>query len=207
MVGGARDRAGTYDVSIYGSSSGIELVPSSSVRNSKYQPSKEVEELTADMWKYRRPRVIGSVSESMATEILSNARIVVDDCSWAIVCEKLRNVRGISGLWKPNRGIYCDDLIAIAESHGQKLMFLTEVKGTTLKAGLSHSMEAKIFYQLARTCVTLKRLMPSGPCQRIRGVITVAIIHSWRKITINVLSEATARGYFPDGWLPPTENY
>lgn len=86
------------------------------------------------------------------------------------------------------------------------MLFITEVKGTTLKEGLSHSMEAKIFYQLARTCVTLRQKLPSGPSYPIRGVITVVIAHAWKKITINVLNESAAQGYFPDDWLYRSES-
>jgi hypothetical protein len=52
-----------------------------------------------------------------------------------------------SAIWKPKTGIYCDDLVAIAENDKTQFLFLTEVKGTTLQHGLSHSSEAKMFYQ------------------------------------------------------------
>lgn len=99
----------------------------------------------------------------MAKEILNGSQITADDFVWTPICNELIIVADISGRWKPAKGIYCDDLIAIAECGVKKLLFLTEVKGTTLKEGLSHSMEAKIFYQLARTCMTLRQKLPSGP--------------------------------------------
>ena len=205
MSGSAQHEAGIlYKVSIHGSSSGIELLPSAFVDKSGfYRPSAEVKKRVMDMWKHRSPRAIGSASEVMATEILTNARISMDGCSRTLICNKLRQVQEIAGKWKPKHGIYCDDLVAIAEIDGNKSFLPTEVKGTTLQAGLSHSSEAKMFYQLGRTCYTLKHLMPSGHCHRIEGVITVVIVHSWRTITINVLKEVTARGFFPDRWMYP----
>lgn len=205
MSGGAQHEAGIpYKVSIHRSSSGIELRPSPFVDNSGfYRPSAEVKKRVVDMWNHRSPRAIGSASEMMATEILTNARISIDGCSRTLICDKLGKVQEIAGMWKPKHGIYCDDLVATAEIDGDKSFFPTEVKGTTLQAGLSHSSEAKMFYQLGRTCYTLKRLMPPGHCHRIEGVITVVIVHSWRTITINVLNEVTARGFFPDRWMYP----
>jgi hypothetical protein len=200
-------QAHPYVVSVYGSSSGFELVPGASVRNAEYRPSKGVEVQIAAMWNHRQPSLIGSVSEQMAMEILDCAQIKTDSGIWALTCEKLRNVSAICGNWRPERGIYCDDLITTAVCSGQKMMFLTEVKGTTRKGGLSRWMEAKMFYQLARTYVTIIKRIPAGPPYPIMGVITIAITHSWKTITINVLNEAAAKGFFPDGWLPPEEGY
>jgi len=192
-----------YDVAIHGRSSGITLVPSSLVDSSCiYRPSREVEKQIGDMWNFRRPRAIGSTSEMMGVEILHGALVGVDGADLLLTCEKLRSVPEVSAVWKPDTGIYSDDLIAVAESNRTKLLFLTEVKGTTLQQGLSHSTEAKMFYQLARTYhALLDRVVSSNPSFVIRGVITIAITHYQRKITLNVLNGASALGFFPDDWL------
>ena len=193
-----------YRIAVYGASSGVTLLPSSRVRNYDYQPSSVVEQQIADMWKQRKPRVVGLVSELMATEILDKGRVIIEGLTWTLACGKLRNMKEVADCWRPSRGIYCDDLAAIAKNHWKRQLFLAEVKGTISDQGLSHTMEAKMFYQLARTCVTLGKLMPNGPSLTIKGVFTVAIIHSRREITLNVLNETAARGYFPDRWLYPS---
>lgn len=200
-------QAPPYDVSIHGSTAGIKLIPSQLVSNSEYRPSKDVHDQIADMWLRGSPRVIGTVSEAIAMEILGGGRIEMDGYARALSCCKLRNVQEISGLWRPKRGIYCDDLVAIAIGNGDKVLFLSEVKGTILEAGLSRSMEAKIFYQLARTCVRLSELMPSAPCYPVKGAITVTILHFSGKINVNILTAEAIKGYFPDGWLQPGERY
>jgi hypothetical protein len=207
MVGNTeieRERVKPYEVVIRSHSSGIILVPSSLVDNSGfYRPSQEVEKQVGDMWSFRRPRAIGSTSEMIAVEILHRARINVDGATMLLTCEKLRNVVEVSAGWKPQTGIYCDDLIAITEDNRGKLLLLTEVKGTTLRLGLSHSSEAKMFYQLARTYAALVGQGVSSEASfRIRGVITIVIAHFQRTITLNALNEETAIGFFPDGWLP-----
>ena len=193
-----------YRIAVCGAPSGITLVPSSRVRNCEYQPSSDVGQQIADMWMQRKPRIVGLVSELMATEILDKGRVKMDGLTWTLACGKLRNIKEVSDCWRPSRGIYCDDLAAIATNHWKRQLFLAEVKGTILEQGLSHTMEAKMFYQLARTCVTLGKLMPNGPSLPIKGVFTVVIVHSRREITMNVLPETAARGYFPDRWLYPS---
>lgn len=204
MVGHSEiERVQPYEVTIHGRSSEIALAPNSLVDSSGfYRPSKDVEKQIRDMWNCRRPRAIGSTTEMMAVEILHRARISVDGANLPLTCEKLRNVADVSAVWKPQTGIYCDDLIAIAEGNRTKLLFLTEVKGTTLQQGLPHSSEAKMFYQLARTYNALGQRMSSDACFQIRGVITIAITHYQRKITLNALNKEAAIGFFPDSWLP-----
>jgi len=137
----------------------------------------------------------------MACEILGKAQIRINEVSCELVCQALRTFAEVSALWKPKFGIYCDDLIAIAESDGKKLLFLTEVKATTLQQGLSRSSEAKIFYQLARTCDALSKRMPFESSLRLGGAITMVIIHSQKTITLNVLDETATLGFFPDQWM------
>jgi hypothetical protein len=158
---GINGKGRPYAIALYGTSSGITLIPSCCVQNSEYRPSGGIEEQIMEMWNHRRPRAVGSVSELMAKEILDSGQVIADGLTWTLECKKLRNLKEISGNWRPSRGIYCDDLVAIAESAGKRQLFLAEVKGTTLGLGLSHSMEAIIFYQLARTCVRLGQMMPA----------------------------------------------
>lgn len=65
----------------------------------------------------------------------------------------------VSGI--AERGICFDDLISTAVNSGQKMMLLIEMKGTTRHKGLSRWMEAKMFYQLARTYVTIMKRIPT----------------------------------------------
>jgi hypothetical protein len=197
------ERMQPYEVAVHGSSSGISLIPSSLVDNSGlYRPSKELEKQVEDMWNRRSPRTVGSTSEAMAVEILDRAQVTVDDATFLLTCQKLRSIAEVAAIWKPRTGIYCDDLIAVAEATHQRLLFLTEVKGTILQQGLSRSSEAKMFYQPARTYDAIRRGMsPGGHSFRIQGVFTTVILHYQRRVVLNVLNEAAALGFFPDGWL------
>jgi hypothetical protein len=202
-VNGDTERAQPYQVAIHDRSSGIALTPSSLVDSSGfYRPSKDVESKIWDMWRGRRPWVIGATSEVIANEILNKARVSIDGANLLLVCSKLRKVAELSAIWKPKTGIYCDDLVAIAENDKTQFLFLIEVKGTTLQHGLSHSNEAKMFYQPARTYYAIRRGMSSDSSLRLSGVITIVISHHDRRITLNVLNEAAALGFFADNWLP-----
>jgi hypothetical protein len=205
-----RTPAHGYQVTVYTSSSEIGLTPSALVdRSGLYRPSEQLDGRLEDMWNYRRPNVIGSVSESMATEVLCAARLNFEGTCWLLVPERLRSFLRVSAGWKPNYGIYYDDLIAVAEGDGDQCLFLVEVKGTTQKTGLPHASEAKIFYQLATThhILTQKQAVKQD-LQRLRigGVIRIVILHLAKAITLNVLDEKTAGGFFPDAWMYPGES-
>ena len=192
-----------YQLSVHGASSGIVVTPSAFVdARGVYLPSDNLRQQIRDMWKRRNSRVIGLTSEMMALEILRKAQVTIDGASSPLSCEKLRTVLTVSSEWRPKTGIFCDDLIALTERNEVRLLLLTEVKGTTLQQGLSHSSEAKMFYQLARTYDAIrKRSLSSTSRLRIVGVITVAIIYREQRIILNVLNEASALGYFPQ-WSP-----
>jgi hypothetical protein len=195
-----------YRVSIHVGSSRLTLVPSTFVDDSGlYRPSVDVGRRIEEMWCHRRPRVIGLVSELLASEILTDGQICVSDDSLMLVCQALRRFAEVSAFWKPEFGMYCDDLVTIAQSSQRKLLFVTEVKGTTLQEGLSRSSEAKMFYQLARTYKRLKQKMPFNSNLRLSGAITVAITHSWKAVTLNVLDEKATLGFFPDPWMYGSE--
>ena len=141
------------------------------------------------------------VSELMASEILSGGRITVGDDRLTLLCQMVRRFAELSAFWKPDFGIYCDDLVTIAQSDETKILFLTEIKGTTLQRGLSRSSEAKMFYQVARTYKSLKQKIPVNRDIRLAGTITVAVVYSWKTVTLNVLDETATLGFFPDRWM------
>lgn len=152
-------RSGTadgYSVTTHCCSSAISFSPSTFVDSTgAYLPSKDIVRQIGHMWNRRNPRNIGQVSEKIAEEILTKACLMFRGTAWVLTSEKLKSFLGAPAVWKPDYGIYCDDVIVVAEANGDKLLFPTEVKGTTLQTGLPRSMEAKIFYQLARTCHTI----------------------------------------------------
>jgi hypothetical protein len=136
----------------------------------------------------------------MAVDIMRHARITAHGAPAPLECVKLRNVPELADVWRPKTGIYCDDLVVIRRGRPH-LVFLTEVKGTTLERGLSHSSEAKMFYQLARTCAALTSGIRSRK-RRVAGALTVVIGHFHRVVTINILDTPAILGFVPDRWLP-----
>lgn len=200
-----------YKVTVYTCSSNLNLALSERVDHlGLYRPSEKLNEQIRDMWKCRKPHVIGSVTESMAKEVLRGARLTIDGMTLALVPEGLRSFLRETNEWKPDRGIFCDDLIAVAEGHGNRPIVLVEVKGTTRNSGLPRSNEAKIFYQLARTHNALARTWADKECRQrhpIAGVITMVVLHVAETITLNVLDEKTAEGFFPDAWMYPGDGH
>jgi len=167
-----------------------------------YQPSREIQYKINEMRQSRTSSLIGAITEAIAAEILVEARVTVDNERCLIRPEKLRKFFGVSSIWNPQHGIYSDDLIAIATKGESTFLFPTEVKGTMLQKGFSHSTEAKMIYQLARTCHTLVQNMPGSLTFRLAGGITIEISHFLEEITLNVFDTKGILGFFPDGWLP-----
>lgn len=143
----------------------------------------------------------------MARELLTGAILTLDRQRWILTCVPLRDLAELRGrAWKPGYGIHCDDLATLAEQRyrDDRLLFLTECKGTTMSGGLSRNTEAKMFYQLARTYEKLRRAWPLDSRLQLGGVISVIVNHGSRRVTVNVLDRSTAfAGNVPDAWMYP----
>ena len=103
--------------------------------------------------------------------------------------------------------MYCDDLATVGKSGTERILLVTECKGTIATVPMSREKEAKAFYQLSRTFVKLKRTMTSLVGLRLYGVISVVVNHTRSEVTINVID---GRSLFvqvlPDEWMYPDQN-
>lgn len=89
----------------------------------------------------------------------------------------------------PALGIRSDDIITVATTDRDRLIFVTESKGTTQKGGFPHSVEAKIFYQLPRTVKRLNVELSRTRNLSFGGVISFQVNHYAQSITINALRD------------------
>lgn len=170
------------------------LVPSALVDESgRYKPSEELTDQIESMWRSRSPRQVGLVSERMASEIVNGGKIRRQGECWPLECEpfkKFASTRGLS--LTPDFGPRSDDIITIADSNGRDLVFVTESKGTVQERGFSHSVEAKIFYQLPMTVQKLREELNSDGELRLGGIISVQSNHYAKVVTINLIDYETS---------------
>jgi hypothetical protein len=157
------------------------------------------------MWKHRKPGTIGIVSELVAREIITDGKIAINHYRWPLTCEPLKSFAQTHRMsLTPDFGIRTDDLVTIAHSHSQSLIFVTECKGTTSARGLSHDTEAKMIYQLGRTVRELKKELPRVKNMRFGGTIFVEVDHFLKEINLNVVDEnAGLAEVIPDDWMYP----
>jgi hypothetical protein len=183
--------------------SNIVLNPAT-VRNDWYYPSQSVRAHIRAMWVCRRPHLVGSVSEETVEEILNSAAFDYEGMSWALTCMPIREFAPATS-WRPVRGIHSDDLMTIARSDVGKLFFITEVKGTTIQRGISHTYMAKIYYQLPQTRKVLCERVEDCIGNRVGG-ISVEVDHLRHEINLNLLTpESNLVAELPDDWI--TEAY
>ena len=156
------------------------------VRRNRYSPSHHIQARLQEMWKKRKPHLIGSVSEEIAEEILEGGALEYDRTSWALTCVSIKDFAPATS-WRPVSGVRCDDLMTTATSQARRMFFVTEVKGTTLQRGISRAYIAKMYYQVPPTRrVLCEKVMECAG--ELVGGISCEIDHLRHGITINVLA-------------------
>jgi hypothetical protein len=170
------------------------------VRNGRYYPSQPVRSHIRAMWVRRRPHLVGSVSEEIVEELLNSAAFDYEGTSWALTCMPIREFAPATS-WRPVRGIHSDDLMTTAKSDVGKLFFITEVKGTTVPRGISHTNIANIYYQLPRTRKVLCERVEECVGNRVGG-ISGEVDHLRHEINLNVLTpESNLVAELADDWI------
>ena len=177
------------------------------VKSGIYYPSDKIMNELSDMLMNKMPRVVGAVSEKISIELINGGHICLDGDTWDLSSVPLRNFEGSDRIGLlPDHGIYCDDVITVAKKDGDRMLFVTESKGTTLARGFSRSTEAKLWYQLPRTAKNMddnirKLHFPA----KIGGVISVLVNHYSNSVLINVLDMTTSLAKeLPDTWMYPS---
>jgi hypothetical protein len=187
----------------------ISMIPSSQVNEfGIYIPPEKLHDRITNMWKFRKPRLIGDISECMAMEIIDSGKICIDQESWNLTCEPLQDIaQKYDWTWKPKYGIRCDDIGAIAVNRTEKMFFIIECKGTIRKTGISRDMEAKMFYQIARTFEKMDRTIKEDCTMKLGGYISIVINHYSKIITMNVNDRNSSfAGGLPDPWMYPEKS-
>jgi len=199
----------TYEVRIYHYPSRLTLIPSKRVdKSGDYSPSKELDSRIDHMWKHRNPREIGLVSEMIAKEIISGGQMRIGKNRWRLSCQSFNSFADSNGMsLRPSFGIRSDDLITVATTDKDRLIFVTESKGTTQKRGFTHPQEAKIFYQLPRTVKRLRTELSKTKNLTFAGVISFQANHYSKEATINILDQnASLATVTPDSWMYKNRN-
>ncbi|MCJ7424601.1 hypothetical protein MUP01_10095 [Candidatus Bathyarchaeota archaeon] len=196
----------TYGVRIYHYPSRLVLIPSKRVDKSlNYSPSKELGIRIDDMWRHRNPREVGLVSEIIAIEVISGGQMRIGKRQWPLSCQSFNSFADSNKmLLIPTFGMRSDDIIAVATTDRERLIFVTESKGTTRRVGFPHVVEAKIFYQLPRTVERLNAELARTKIKNLSfgGAISFQVNHYTKAITINVLDSSSSLATTPpDPWM------
>lgn len=104
----------SYRVEIYHSKHLI-LFPNERVDDSsRFLPSDDMVSKIDCMWKNRKPREVGFVSELVAKEVIDGSQMEIDRTRWPVSCEPFKTfVASNKFSLKPEFGIRSDDLISI----------------------------------------------------------------------------------------------
>jgi len=194
----------TYKVKVYHYPSHLVLIPSKRMDKSQnYSPSEELGSRIDHMWRNRNSREVGLVSEMISKEVISGGRMHIGKNQWPLSCQSFNSFADSNGLLLiPPFGIRSDDIITVATTDRDRLIFVTESKGTIQKWGFRHSVEAKIFYQLPRTVKRLKVELSRTGKLSFGGIISSQVNHYAQSITINALDQsASLTTVVPDSWM------
>ncbi len=196
----------TYDVTVHTYPPRMKMILGPFVNKfGIYLPSKDLTNNVSYMMQNKMPRLIGSVSERMSIELIDGGQIHLGRELWhltSISFLEFENSKRIHLL--PDFGIYSDDIITIASKDKNKMIFVTESKGTTLKRGFSRNTQAKMWYQLPRTAKNCRAIEFQDPHSKVGGIISVLINHYSNSILINVVDMSTSLAKeLPDSWMYP----
>jgi len=194
-----------YSVDVYCSPKDLVFVPGPLTDKKKvYCPSAVIESRTEEMWRLRNSFLIGSVTEDMSAEVLNGGTVSLDGAIRVVESRRAGEVLDRAAkIWQIYGGIRSDDLVVVANARDRLQVFVTECKGTIQTRGFSHDTEAKMVYQIARTCELIRMNPSEFPDIELRGIIMIAINHHAMRITINV-NDANPQGLsgcVPDHWM------
>jgi hypothetical protein len=175
-------------------------------RSGVYHPSEGTLYRLRCLSAHPQSHLIGSVTEFVATEVLSGGTFTGSTSVGGLRCVSLRGLLRSLGRGRlPDFGIRCDDLavVEIAASLSPRL-YITECKGATTIRGFRHDTEAKMIYQVSRTAEWLRRCDIFGDALALGGGITVQVDHFRRMVWLMAGGPGSLlTDTLPDGWMYP----